>query len=352
MQNQQTQLSRMPQMISLNELMPMSRCLPPALAAADARVHYRFVEFFTAQIRNSGTRGVYARAVRQFFASRQLQGKSLEQINSLDVASYIEWLQGGSSVSTVKLHLAAIRSLFDYLVSGGMLAVNPAAAVRGPLHVVSKGKTPVLLPEEARQLLDAIDVSTISGLRDRALISVMIFSFARVTAAVNMNVEDYYPQGRRMWFRLREKGGKCHDVPVHHQAEEYLDEYIQHANIGADPKLPLFRTISNTRQLTDRRLHRTDVLRMVKRRAHNAALPASICCHTFRATGITSYLLGGGLCLSMLSGSRVIAACARRSCTIGPRIPSVSTKLKRFRFEADHSSCAPVYVSRHFAWPL
>ena len=195
----------------------------------------------------------------------------------------------------MKLHLAAIRSLFDYLVSGGVLPVNPAAAVRGPKHVVSKGKTPVLLPEEARRLLDAIDVSTISGLRDRALIGVMIFSFARVTATVNMNVEDYYPQGRRMWFRLHEKGGKHHDVPVHHTAEEYVDAYIEQANIAATPKQALFRTISRCRQLTDRRLHRTDVLRMVKRRARNAGLPPTTCCHTFRATGITSYLLGGGL---------------------------------------------------------
>ena len=152
------------------------------------------------------------------------------------------------------------------------MAVNPAAAVRGPLHVVSKGKTPVLLPEEARQLLDAIDVSTISGLRDRALIGVMIYSFARVTAAVNMNVEDYYPQGRRMWFRLWEKGGKHHDVPAHRKAEEYLDAYIERADIGGDAKQALFRTISNRRQLTGRRLHRTDVLRMVKRRARRCRL--------------------------------------------------------------------------------
>ena len=113
--------------------------------------------------------------------------------------------------------------------------------VRGPKYVIKKGKTPVLTPEEARLLLDSIDVTELSGLRDRALIGVMVYSFARVSAVVGMNVEDYYQQGKRWWLRLHEKGGKHHEVPAHHKAEEYLDAYIEAAGIG-ERKRPALRS--------------------------------------------------------------------------------------------------------------
>ncbi len=153
---------------------------------------------------------------------------------------------------------------------------------------------PLVVPARPPQL-NAIDCSTIGGLRDRALIGLMVYSFARVSAAIGMNVEDYYPQGRRMWFRLHEKGGKRHDVPAHHNAIAYVDAYMEAADITNEKKSPLFRTISRYRRLAPRRMHRADVLRMIKRRARNTGLPEHICCHTFRATGITAYLLCGGL---------------------------------------------------------
>lgn len=165
-------------------------------------------------------------------------------------------------------------------------------------------RSPPKTASEARQLLDAIDCRTIIGLRDRALIGVLVYSFARVSAAIGMNVTDYYPQGRRMWFRLHEEGGKHHAIPAHHNAEAYLDSYLD-AEGNTDVKtVPLFRTISRDRTLTDRRMHRIDVLRMIKRRAAQVGLPTNIGCHTFRATGITCFLLGGG----SLEHARRIAA--------------------------------------------
>jgi site-specific recombinase XerD len=268
--------------------------MPEMIRRAGERATHRFLEFFTAHIRNPGTRAVYARAVAQFCRWCERQGIDLPQVSPFIVAAYIEQLTQQRSAPTVKTHLAAIRMLFDWLVVGQILPVNPAASVRGPKHVVEKGKTPVLTADEARQLLDSIDCTKIVGLRDRALIGVMVYSFARVTAAIVMNVEDYYPQGRRMWFRLHEKGGKHHDVPAHHNAEAYVDAYLDAAGIGGDKKSPLFRTVSRNRSLTPRRMHRADVLRMIKRRARRADLPDRICCHTFRATGITAYLEGGG----------------------------------------------------------
>ena len=104
----------------------------------------------------------------------------------------------------MKQHLAAIRMLFDWLFVGQVLPFNPASSVRGPKHVVKEGKTPVLSAEEARGLLDGIGLSTLAGLRDRALIGVLVFSFARITAAVSMRVADYYTQGRGL-FRFSAK---------------------------------------------------------------------------------------------------------------------------------------------------
>src|SRR5712692_7727276 len=143
---------------------------------------------------------------------------------------------------TLKQWLAAVRMLFDWLVVGQVLAVNPAAPVRGPKYVVRTGKTPVLGAIEARALLDSIDTTTVVGLRDRALISLMVFTFARVGAVVDMRVDDYYPQGKRWWVRLHEKGGKRHEMPAHHTLEAYLDAYLDAAGIRDSGKSPLFRS--------------------------------------------------------------------------------------------------------------
>ncbi len=217
-------------------LLVSSDRLPTLIRNAGERAERRFVEFFTAHIRNPGTRAVYGRAVGRFCDWCEQRGIGLQQVSPFVVAAYIEQLTQQRSAPTVKLHLAAIRMLCDWLVVGQVLPVNPAASVRGPKHVVTKGKTPVLTVGEARQLLDAIDCTKIIGLRDRALIGVMVYSFARVSAAIGMNVEDYSPQGRRMWFRLHEKGGKHHEVPAHHNAEEYVDAYLKAAGIGGDRK--------------------------------------------------------------------------------------------------------------------
>lgn len=268
--------------------------LPSVVTRAGENASRKFIEFFTANIRNRNTRLSYARAVRRFFDWCEVHLIELHQIEPMLVAAYIEEVSQTLEAPSVKQHLAAVRMLFDYLVVGQVLKMNPASAVRGPKHVVKKGKTPVLSVEEAHELFDAIDVSTIAGLRDRALIGVMVYSFARVGAVVGMDVSDYFQQGKRWWFRLHEKGGKHHDVPAHHKAEEYLDEYLTAAGLANQGGTPLFRSLDRRRNLTERRMLRGEVLAMIKRRARKASLPSSICCHSFRATGITAYLSNGG----------------------------------------------------------
>ena len=154
--------------------------------------------------------------------------------------------------------------------------MNPAAAVRGPKHVVTKGATPVLSPAEARKLLE-IDTGALAGLRDRALLSVMLYSFARVSAVLGMRRQDYFGQGSRGWLRLHEKGGRRHDVPAHHRAVAALDAYVEAAGIE-EPKAALFQTVDPAgRRLTGRALDRRLVLAMIKRRAAAAGLPPSTC---------------------------------------------------------------------------
>jgi len=201
--------------------------LPALVAAAGKRARVRFLEFFAAQIRNPHTRRAYARSVGEFLAWCEGIGlTSLPQVQPLHVASWIE-LQGRTvSAPSVKQNLAAIRHLFDWLVTGQVVPVNPAASVRGPRHVVRSGKTPVLEPTEARALLDSIDATTPAGLRDRALIALMVYSFARIGAALAMKVEDVYTQNRRLWVRLHEKGGKEHAMPTHHNLEQALLAYL------------------------------------------------------------------------------------------------------------------------------
>jgi site-specific recombinase XerD len=270
--------------------------LPRIIADAGETASRRFLEFFAATIRNKNTRMAYYRAVCQFFAwcdHYKLGG--IEDIEPLHVAAYIEQQLASYEKPTVKQHLAAIRMLFDWLVIGQVIAVNPATSVRGPKHVVKRGKTTVLTGEQARELLDSIDVSTLVGLRDRALISVMTFAFARVSAVVAMRVEDYYPQGKRWWVRLHEKGGKRHDMPAHHNLEAYLDAYIDAAGLRDGGKTPLFRTAAGrTGTLTETAMNRVDAWRMVQRRAAEIGSKINVGCHTFRATGITAYLEAGG----------------------------------------------------------
>ncbi|MFH6568401.1 tyrosine-type recombinase/integrase [Pseudomonas kulmbachensis] len=267
----------------------------PAIITGE-RAQLRFLEFFTANIRNPNTRRAYARAVNEFLTWCHAVGvPDLVAVAPLHVATWIELQTQTLAAPSVKQRLAALRHLFDWLVVGQVVPHNPAASVRGPSHTARTGKTPVLDPYEARQLLDSLDISTPAGLRDRALIALMVFSFARIGAALAMRVEDVYTQNRRLWLRLREKGGKQHAMPCHHLLEEYLHGYLEGTGIKGDLKGPLFRTIQRgTGQLSPLVLPQANAHAMVRRRALAAGLKSLIGNHTFRATGITAYLKNGG----------------------------------------------------------
>src|SRR5665213_2258941 len=213
-----------------------------------------------------------------------------------DVATYIEELQLEVSAPSVKQQLAAIRMLFDWLVIGQVVPNNPAAAVRGPKHVVKTGKTPVLEGAQWRKLLASIPDMTLRDLRDRALIATLTYSFARIGAALNMKVEDLRPRGAGWSNRLHEKGGKQHTMPCHHALAEALRAYIDAAGLAEDRKGWLFRTSRGHggTSLSEKPMGQPDAWRMIRKRAAAAGIAEEIGCHTFRATGITAYLANGG----------------------------------------------------------
>jgi len=276
--------------------LPGGVAMPMLVMAEGERAGVRFLEFFAGASRNAHTRRAYARAAGSFLAWCEEAGvPSIAAVQPLHVAAWIELQTRERAAPSVKQQLAAIRHLFDWLVTGQVIPVNPAASVRGPSHVVRQGKTPVLDPAEARTLLDSIDVTTPIGLRDRALIALMVFSFGRIGAALAMRVEDVFVQNRRLWVRLREKGGKRHEMPCHHSLDEYLHAYLDGAGIADDAKGPLFRTIGRgTSRLTRTSLPQANAYAMVRRRAVAAGIKTRIGNHSFRATGITAYLKNGG----------------------------------------------------------
>jgi site-specific recombinase XerD len=269
--------------------------VPVPVADAGEKAAYRFLEFFAARIRNRHTRRAYFRNAAHFFSWAEFRRLGLADITSMHLAAYIEEISHESAAPSVKQTLSTLRMLFDWLVIGQIVPVNPAAAVRGPKHVVRKGKTPVLTEEEAKELFESIDVSRLPGLRDRALIGAMVYTFARVDAVLSMKVEDYYVQGKRWWLRLHEKNAKVVEMPAHHKLEEFMDAYIEVAGMVGRKNALLFQTFrGRSTALTGRPMAQADAWRMIRRRAREAGIATAIGSHSFRATGITNYLSNGG----------------------------------------------------------
>ena len=248
--------------------------LPAIIAGAKKGARTRFLEFFTVNIRNPNTRAAYAGPRASSCAGVKSRGLA----DSMSPAGACRRLYRAArpgnvaalGQTTSRLHPHAVR-LARHRPGG---AVNPAHSVRGPRHSVSKGVTPVLSSEEATALLAGMNVSTVVGLRDRAIIAVMTYTFARVGAVVALNVEDYFPQKKRWWLRLHEKNGKVNEMPCHHKLEDISSTPISRPPASTDDrKEPLFRAaIGKTKKLGPGRMSRKDVWCMVRRRAADAGI--------------------------------------------------------------------------------
>src|SRR5260370_6577312 len=177
---------------------PQSFQAPILIERASASTRKKFFEFFTVPIRNANTRAAYYRAIQQFLAWAERAGyQHLEDIEPITVAAYIEILQRQAAPPTVKQHMAAIRMLFSWLTEKAGLPMIPAREVKTEGLCRTEGKTPAFVEGEVQRLLNAVETSTHTGLRDRPLLRVLAYTFARIGAVVNLKVEDYYPSGKR-----------------------------------------------------------------------------------------------------------------------------------------------------------
>jgi integrase/recombinase XerD len=272
--------------------------LPALVANAGGAAAFVWEEFFSGEIRNAHTRRAYVHAVRQFLAWAEGQGVDtpveLHRITPGMVGQYLDQL-ADASAPTKKQHLAALRGFFDKMVLRHVVILNPAASVRGPKHSTDQGKTPDITIDQARQLLRSIDLGHVVGLRDRAIIAVLIYTAARIGAVATLKLKSLEHDGSQWLLKFVEKGGKAREIPVRHDLEQYLLAYLDAAGLRDAPKdSPLFRSaIGRTRTLSATAPTAGDLGRMVKRRMKDAGLPARLSPHSFRVTTITDLLEHG-----------------------------------------------------------
>jgi integrase/recombinase XerD len=252
------------------------------------------LDFFQSTLTNDNTRRSYLAALTRFATWCHAQGLAdVRSAKSHHLGSYLAHLEReGLAITTRKQHLAALRMFYVALCQRGLMDNNPAAGVRSPRHSRRRGVTPVLSEEEMRALLAAVPTETLRGLRDRALLLFLFHTFARVSAAVGLTMADVLRLGGRTWVRITEKGGKVLELPMHRSLDGALSTYLDVAGITEGP---VFRPFDGrTGRLKTEPLTRTGAFLIVRGYARAAGIEAAIGCHSFRASGITTYLQRGG----------------------------------------------------------
>lgn len=267
--------------------------LPALIAAAGHAAQFAWEEFIYGQIRNPHTRRAYGHAVRQFLTHCRRSGLDLTQIAPRDIGLYLDGLQ--YAAGTKKLHLAALRHFFDTLVTRHVVVLNPAASVRGDRLQVMEGKTPEIGVEQARRLLRNIDASHVVGLRDRAIIGILIYTAARVGAVARLRRGDFYSVTDQHCLRFTEKGGKSRGIPVRHDLKGFILDYLAAGGLDfAEKSTPLFRSaVRRTKRITQIGMTAGDIGRMVKRLAARNGFSDRLSPHSFRVTTITDLLSQG-----------------------------------------------------------
>ncbi len=273
-------------------VLPSQLNLPAIVSRESAAAVYAWDEFFAGEIANPHTRIAYQRAVRRFLAWCERQSLSLNQISPGLVGTYFARHTG--SVPTKKQHLAALRKFFDRLVIRHVVVLNPAASVRAERYQAVEGKTPEFTVQAARHLLESVRTDSIVGLRDRAVIGTLIYTAVRVGAVARLRLRDLTYDDSQWVLRFAEKGGKSRAIPVRHDLECFLLDYLDAAQLRSDAHGPLFRTAAGrSGKLTESQISAVDICRMVKRRIQDAGLNARLSPHSFRVTTITDLLEQG-----------------------------------------------------------
>ena len=262
------------------------RNAPAIVKAAGKGAEFAWEEFFQAEIANAHTRKNYMHAVKQFLAWVDDRNLELPRVTPGDVGEYLQGLE--LATPTKKLHLAALRRFFDRLVNRHVCVINPAATVKAERSLRRRRQDTGDQPRAGPALLKSIDVSDPVGLRDRAILAVLVYTAARVGAVAKLTVKNLVHDGSQYSLRFSEKGGKSREIPVRHDLEQFLFGYIQTSGIHEGP---LFRTANRkTKTLTKNEMTGIDVCRMMKRRLKAVGLPGHFSPHSFRVATVTDLL--------------------------------------------------------------
>lgn len=271
--------------------------LPEIIRRAGANAVFAAHEFFSGMIRNVHTRRAYMKAVRDFLEwAGHHGGGELAQLAPWHVGQYFEEMAAaGTSIATRNMRLSGLRHFFDNLVTRHAIMLNPARTVRGEKLNIMEGRTPEIPIAEVRKLLASIDTSHVVGLRDRAILAVLVYTASRRSAAAKLRLSDFYNTGQQWMLHFAEKGGKSREIPVRHDLEQIVNQYIDAAGLRDAPKdTPLFqRAMKKQRRLSGKPLNGDDIHRMMKRRLKDFDLPLLYSPHSFRVTTITDLLEQG-----------------------------------------------------------
>jgi integrase/recombinase XerD len=272
-----------------------SGILPAIVHRAGAAAVFAGEEFFFGTIRNDNTRRAYLHAVRQFLVWAEARGLELTGIAPRDVGQYLGSLGKTTGIATRKQHLAALRHFVDGMVTRHAIILNPALSVRGERYAVVEGKTPEIGIADARTLLASIDTSHLIGRRDRALLAILIYTASRAGAVASLRRGNFYRAGEQWMLHFEEKGGKSREIPVRHDLQLIIFDYLDAAGLREAPKdTAMFQSaVRKEKRLSGAAIHVNDVCRMMKRRVKDAGLPEQLSPHSFRVTTITDLLEQG-----------------------------------------------------------
>ena len=270
--------------------------VPAIVSATGAGASEAYLEYLRDNVQTTNTRDAYGRAIRAldaWAAARNLG--SLEVLGPQYIADYAAGMSdSGSSASSVKQALAAIRGLFGRLVTLGVLEHDPSRFVRAPkVERRARGTLDLLAGGDTRALLESFDTSTLWGLRNRALVATMLYGFAGVSSALAARVSDYGAAGSQRRLRLTSASGVLIDVPCHQELDASLLAWLDAAGLHKTPDAWLYPAIPGGRRIANRPMSEVTAWSMVKTQAERIGIK-QVSCRTFRATGISAFLSQGG----------------------------------------------------------
>ena len=272
---------------------PTAPSLPFLIQSAGSPAINAWNNFFNGKLHNENTRSAYSRAISQFMDWCETKEIELRHVMTGDVGRFLREHLGG--IVTKKHHLSALRRFFNLLVERHINMINPAAVAETECHQVLEGKTPEITIIQARRLMASIEIDTVVGLRDRSIIATLIYTAACAGAFANLQVENFYHAGDQYCLRFTEKDGKSREIPVRHDLERNIKEYVQAAGVKDALKgSPLFLiAIRKEKRLTQTSMTGHDICRMVKHRMKRVGLTDRLTPHSFRVTASTELLNRG-----------------------------------------------------------